>query len=250
MIFASPLLLSFRHPVLLIFIGGLAIFGLFQTSIRIIAGQYIPLVPRPKPPTPSDPSKSNETLGVATKIYVISLPHRTDRRSQMDQLRQTLGLKWTYIEGMDMNNEIIDKIVNSVRSIRAANASDSSFIWPLDLPSSDEWIDPWSPGFLTAHEPFYSSEPMLCATNNNTVVPYDRNAEPPEYRILTRARIACWYTHLSVIQGIANDSELKDDDAVIVLEDDIDMERDILDRLKYLWAFLPFDWDMVYLGEL
>jgi len=33
-----------------------------------------------------------------------------------------------------------------------------------------------------------------------------------------------------------------------VLEDDVDMERDIHARLKQVWSYLPKDWDVVFLG--
>ncbi|KAF9466935.1 hypothetical protein BDZ94DRAFT_1287967 [Collybia nuda] len=194
-------------------------------------------------------SNRNETLGVASKIYVISLSSRADRRKQMELLRESLGLRWTYVEGIDAKNDMIDKILNSVRSVRATNSSGSSFMWPEDFSQLDERIDIWSPGFLTSHGLTNSSEPMLCATQDNTVTPYDPMIEIPEYRLLTRARIACWHSHLLVIQSIANDPDLNDTDSVIVLEDDLDMERDVQARLGYLWPFLPADWDMVYLGH-
>lgn len=34
----------------------------------------------------------------------------------------------------------------------------------------------------------------------------------------------------------------------IILEDDIDMEKDIKPRLAELWEGLPTDWDIVFLG--
>lgn len=242
-------MVSFRHLVLLVLISPTVVFILFQIS-AYLAAQHSSLDLWLQTPSLEDYASHGEALGVAAKIYVISLQNRTDRREQMELLRESLGLRWTYIEGMDIDNEIIDKIMNSVRSIRATNSSDSSFTWPDSLPSSKEWIGPWSPEFLTPHEPIDSPEPMLCATQNNIVAPYDPEVRLPEYRFLTRGRIACWYSHLSVIQSIANDPNLNDTDSAIVLEDDVDMERDIQDRLEYLWVFLPVDWDMVYLGEL
>lgn len=242
-------MLSIRRLVFFFFIYVTAISILFQTIVYLTA-QYSSLGLWSKTLSPEDYASRNEVLGVAVKIYVISLQSRTDRREQMELLRESLGLRWTYVEGMDIDNEVVDKIMSSVRSIRAANSSDSSFIWPESQPSSNEWISPWSPEFLTPHEPVDSAEPMLCATQNNTIARHDPELQLPEYRFLTHGRIACWYSHLSVIQSIANDPNLNATDSAIVLEDDVDMERDIQDRLEYLWDFLPVDWDMVYLGGL
>ena len=39
-----------------------------------------------------------------------------------------------------------------------------------------------------------------------------------------------------------------DDDVALIFEDDIDMEWDLERRLRYLWSFLPDNWDMVLIG--
>ena len=38
-------------------------------------------------------------------------------------------------------------------------------------------------------------------------------------------------------------------EVALVLEDDVDMERDIQDRLENLIDKLPIQWDMLFLGE-
>ena len=194
-------------------------------------------------------AERNASLGVAKKIYVLSLPRRTDRRQEMDKLRKALGLRWRYISALDMNDQLVGRIMDSVRAIRAT--SSGLFSWPVDIPSPNERLSAWSPAFLSLSVKTPSSrpsEPMLCATKNNSVAAYEPNL--PEYAILTPARIACWYTHLSVMETVANDKSLKDDDAVIILEDDVDMERDIHARLRHVWTYLPKEWDIVFLGML
>lgn len=189
----------------------------------------------------------NAALAVAKKIYVLSLPRRTDRRQEMGRLRKALGLRWRYIDALDMNNQLVGNIMDSVRAIRATRSG--PFTWPTDIPPLNERLSAWSPGFLSLSVKTPASRPpvpMLRATKNNSVAAYEPNL--PEYMILTPARIACWYTHVSVMEVVANDQSLKDDDAVIILEDDIDMERDIHARLKHVWAYLPKEWDMVHLG--
>ncbi|PFH45031.1 hypothetical protein AMATHDRAFT_125371, partial [Amanita thiersii Skay4041] len=65
---------------------------------------------------------------------------------------------------------------------------------------------------------------------------------------LTPARVACWHSHLPLIHRIANKENLEMRDSVLILEDDIDMERDIRGQLAGMWPLLPDDWDIVYLG--
>lgn len=40
------------------------------------------------------------------------------------------------------------------------------------------------------------------------------------------------------------------DEAVVVLEDDIDMEFDLEKRLRGMWPALPKNWDIVMIGML
>ncbi|KAH9920314.1 uncharacterized protein B0H18DRAFT_1024791, partial [Fomitopsis serialis] len=107
-------------------------------------------------------------------------------------------------------------------------------------------------------EPLPSPAPMTCASNNYV------NGPPfelgiPGYMLLTPAKVACWHSHLKVIRRVA-DVRLMDEavlphenpsdvDAVsLILEDDIDMERDIHAKLREVWDLLPTDWDIVFLG--
>jgi len=225
--------------------SGFILFLLFQ-AIFNDEGHYLPSWSDFNALRISDPDR-NATLAVAEKIYVLSLPHRSDRRQEMDKLKAALGLRWTYVDAMDTKNKLVGRILDSVWVIRATN--DYLFTWPADMPPPNERISPWSPGFLSIPDiapGSRPSDPMVCATENNTVASYDLDL--PEVRILTPARVACWYSHLSVIEKVANDRSLKNDDVVIVLEDDLDMERDIHTRLRHVWTSLPKDWDMVYFG--
>ncbi|KAG6889036.1 hypothetical protein C0992_006604, partial [Termitomyces sp. T32_za158] len=195
-------------------------------------------------------SYQDDTLGIASRIYVLSLPVRADRRRDMEVLRKTLGLRWTYVKATDSRDAIVERIMDSVRLVRQLRPPNSVFVWPDQHVSSTEQIDVWDPVFLAASsarsgQPSHSP-PLVCASQNDTIVSYDQNL--PAYQILTAARIACWHSHLSVIYTIANDFTLRPDDAVIVLEDDVDMEQDIHRRLRKVWPFLPIGWDIVYLG--
>jgi hypothetical protein len=168
----------------------------------------------------------------------------------MEKLKEALELRWTYVDAMNMKNKLVGSILDAVKSIRTTNSD--PFTWPAVMPPPNEYIKPWSNEFfspLAAKVPtsrLSETETPLCATENNTVAPYEPNL--PEFLLITPARIACWYSHLSVIEKVANDRTLKGDDVVIVLEDDVDMERDIHARLRHVWTYLPKEWDIVYLG--
>lgn len=77
-----------------------------------------------------------------------------------------------------------------------------------------------------------------------------RLPELPYWRILTRAAIACWHSHIGVIRKVASETVQAGalDTGVLILEDDVDMELDIQQRIGRLWEALPPDWDMIFLG--
>ncbi|TFY60979.1 hypothetical protein EVJ58_g4794 [Rhodofomes roseus] len=101
-----------------------------------------------------------ETLGIASNIYVLSLPHRMDRRMSMERLRQTLGLQWTYINAIDSEADTTRNIYAHIHDRRArveegvvTGLLDDTFEWPnatsvdtlalsaspLGLSDSDYW---------------------------------------------------------------------------------------------------------------
>jgi len=72
----------------------------------------------------------------------------------------------------------------------------------------------------------------------------EENTPNPEWP-LKPVEIACWQSHIEVLRRIADG----DDDVALIFEDDIDMEWDLERRLRYLWSFLPDNWDMVLIGH-
>lgn len=202
-----------------------------------------------------------------SKIFVVSLPRRHDRQAQMEYLRSFLGLQWTYWDAVEAEDERISTILDKVHSIRseAANLSIDTiperirlpFRWPgnvdtlarsnVSLAATEAlfWALPTSsPPSSPPSEQNASRLPLTCAIADFTILPYD--ADLPEHKILNAPRVACWESHLSVIKEIA---ELEKDTFGVVLEDDVDLEKDIRSRLDRVWSYLPDDWDMVYLGR-
>ncbi|KAG9104680.1 hypothetical protein FRC06_000066 [Ceratobasidium sp. 370] len=74
------------------------------------------------------------------------------------------------------------------------------------------------------------------ATRVVTNTPSSRLLELPYWRILTR--VASESAHVGT-----------NDPGVIILEDDVDMELDIQQRISHLWQDLPSDWDILFLGQ-
>ncbi|KAJ2931029.1 hypothetical protein H1R20_g6066, partial [Candolleomyces eurysporus] len=165
----------------------------------------------------------------------------------------------------------------------------SSFTWPTDISSlaaSDKYLDYWDPSDspdLDDGSPFSqnASDALLPVTTLDYVLPVSGETATllQEYMLLSPRRIACWHSHLKLIHRIANsgvvhrpgNSNIISEDALdsassspetmyqkatatqraawLILEDDVDMERDINAQLSRLWKHLPDDWDIVFLGK-
>ncbi|KAJ3998361.1 hypothetical protein F5050DRAFT_1870849 [Lentinula boryana] len=61
---------------------------------------------------------STDILQSNESIYVISLPHRADRRIRMEFLRKYLGLNWTFIDATYADEEIVPTIMSNVYKLR------------------------------------------------------------------------------------------------------------------------------------
>lgn len=180
-----------------------------------------------------------------------------------------LGLRWTYVDAISSRDPLVDKLLAGVRFVRSAianstdsldngfrtllaqNAEDVDRIalsnHPIRIQESTFWVsaaNQTTPAIQTGVNGFVREDQLMtCATSAHDVIPY--SSDLPEYRVLTRARVACWQSHISLLERIANDGAF---DISVVLEDDIDMERDVAKRLRLLWPALPRGWDMVFLG--
>lgn len=247
---------------------------------------------------------------LAPRVYMISLSRRTDRRDRMMKLRAVTGLSWTFVDATDSSAEIVGRIMERVRWMRASvylHAIDASFrgwwsdhqdeklehsdtspkgseLWelPPSDPASADYVHPLPIPALP------DQRPSLEAATGNTIprlgparvsgqaLKFAQDLSPnedesssrpatrvatktfesrlpplPYWRTLTRGTIACWHSHWSVIRAIASEKTQADttDAGTIILEDDIDMESDIQQRISRLWEALPPDWDILFLGQ-
>ncbi|KAI9445538.1 hypothetical protein H4582DRAFT_1916072 [Lactarius indigo] len=223
-----------------------------------------------------------------SKTYVISLPRRADRRAQMGLLMDALHVDWTYTDAVEANSSAVTVVLRQVYTLRnqlesrlgyggegvQGSSTFPVFDWPRDIEAvihsqgplrpfgADFWTLPPSHGStdLATHASIVGSHtsthmpsarplasvdppPLACASGNNVSATFSSNL--PLYRHLTTAKVACWYSHFQTIRDVANGEY----EAVMVLEDDVDIEHDMDRRLQALWGALPRDWDIIYLGH-
>ncbi|KZP30275.1 hypothetical protein FIBSPDRAFT_701423, partial [Athelia psychrophila] len=212
------------------------------------------------------------SLGIASKIFVVSLPSRNDRREQMRHLLSALGLRWSYEDAVGSEMPVVGAIMRTVRRRRGFTKK-PTFRWPKDINAVASTLGPipragselWtsldshdSPHPQNASPPrnnsgaSLSSEiPLTCAIEDDTIPDHSPNL--PHNKILTLAKVAVWESHLSVVRMAAEDTStainVHGERVSIILEDDVDMEWDIHDRIEGIWSLLPKGWDAVFLGH-
>jgi len=214
------------------------------------------------PVLPSPDAPPHPYLGVASRIVVIGLERRADRRAHMEKLRRAMGLEFEWSNAMDLSDPRIFEIRERVRWARQESRKgvedlvpDLNFEWseevekmlkdgPPDEPVGIEHADIWS----LHDDARYTWLPSLPEVPNpDTRVPitvmggFNITMPTP----LSLAMVSCWYSHYQVMRSIADGP----DEAVVVLEDDIDMEFDLEKRLRGMWPGLPKNWDIVMIGH-
>ncbi|EJT99078.1 hypothetical protein DACRYDRAFT_82988 [Dacryopinax primogenitus] len=230
----------------------------------------------------ADRYKHSKSLGVFSRIYVVSLPSRIDRRERMQELAEALGIDVEYWNATDKNSPLVadlmerrrqriqldtstlqdlDKARNSTRKSNAIWPSDvlanqdNPLASPLGLKFADLWeLSPSAPHSSALIEPL----PLSLAPDNRPAIPCagpddglyapqtpQEVQDLPPWRILSPGMLACWHSHVGLLRRFTESH----DDAILILEDDVDVEFDIETRLHRVWTFLPKDWDAVYLGH-
>lgn len=213
------------------------------------------------------------SLGIASRTYVVSLPNRTDRRTSMERLKNSLSLDFSFFDAVPSDSPIIsamytklnferlqlnNPVIGDRGPLSAFTDGQGQFSWPPNILKEDSWSSTSSDEPLlfdnVTHDISNPSVPITCATENFTAGVPSSNSTPG-YLVLSPAKVACWYSHLQVIQIAAEITPLENADSgscnnvTLILEDDVDMERDIRSRLRAVWNLLPSDWDIVYLGR-
>ncbi|CAE7151322.1 unnamed protein product [Rhizoctonia solani] len=214
------------------------------------------------PAMPPPGTAPHPFLGVASRIVVIGLERRTDRREHMERIRRAMGLDFEWSGAIDLSDPRIAEIRERVRLAREESRKGLESLVPFinfawsdevermlangvpDEPVGVEHADIWS----SYEDPRYAQLPPLPKIPDpDTRVPVNHawgyNISMPTS--LSLAAISCWYSHYQVLRSVADGP----DQAAIVFEDDIDMEFDMEKRLREMWRALPVDWDVVMLGH-
>lgn len=198
-------------------------------------------------------------LGIASEVFVLSLPRRLDRRMSMDALSHALDFSFVYVDGVEAADARIDQILRVLRLERHAfRQKETTGVLNLEEPAGGDDLDgaDLSSNLMTSLDIVPDGElesdqllDLPCATPEDPF-PLPVNITElglfPPWRILSRGMIACWVGHLNIMRQIVK-SQLE---VAIVLEDDVDLEYDVSQRLIDMWPALPRDgWDIVMLGK-
>ncbi|KAI0651379.1 hypothetical protein C8Q79DRAFT_932983 [Trametes meyenii] len=242
--------------------------------------------------------QDDKVFGVFSGILVVSRPGRFDRRATMERLRLALGVPWTYVDAASYDDPVVKSIMDCVISVRRSShsstfrwplnwMSDGSVLeaskkfslrsQPTDLscfpPPANAPPSEFSSVYAAAVEvpiadvqtaegmrmafPSSPTEPMTCAEDEH-IHGIKFRPSMRSHMLLTSEKVACWYSHITAIQDIANTARHSSSpgnvstphqEAYLILEDDVDMEQAIARGVADVWSMLPSDWDMVYLGH-
>ena len=215
------------------------------------------------------------------RIYVVSLPSRTDRRETMSRIAKALGLTLTFIDATPKDAPVIAWIGERVLEVRKRKRTalekalgqpaneiggmGIGSVWlsrpgsqgasgTLELPSladdirwgGKDWV-----AYMREQESLRLADPKLkdVLKPNNPKFNLTAKLWDPLERIDARqilpAVLATWHSHMKAVQTM----QANGDASALVLEDDVDIEWDV----ERMWAAvhrrLPSNWEMAFLGH-
>ncbi|KAL1661220.1 hypothetical protein GGF50DRAFT_105509 [Schizophyllum commune] len=230
---------------------------------------------------PLDRLPHSRTLGL-TRIMVISLPHRTDRRARMSLLANALDADFGFFDGTLSTSDEITRIVEHVRVQREREGvllqptSDAGRRGPdepapQDLPhypfdgplevypdvSEPAGADLWT---LSPTDPRAPQPPLppIPVPDTRPDVPqimdtlertrwWIQDSGIPFHDFINGAVAACYHAHYSLLRTFAA-APGSPDDTLLILEDDVDIEFDFERTLRHAMQGLPADWDVLLPG--
>jgi hypothetical protein len=181
---------------------------------------------------------------------------------------------WHYHNATYAHTPLIDHFMRKVQAKRAKALEDPAewvtlpFAWPEDAGAnytSDKPLHatplPRAGAELWPQDPSHNNDvlnPMMCATNNFKLEKY--KTDVIQWRHLTPERVATFHSHMSAVRRVVDDNaRLKVDFSrhpnrtqthiSLILEDDIDIEWDARQRMEAVLPFLPWNWDVLFLGQ-
>lgn len=161
------------------------------------------------------------------------------------------GLKSIFYSSFLLSRTDSDYIASGTLPLAGAELWSSS--------SADSSPDPPPPSLILP-------TPMICAEDNFRLSAWSDTML--QWRFLTRERVAAYHSHLMAVRQIVDDNakarakaknpgsasskegeKAEKPRVALILEDDVDMEVDIEQRLEGLVPLLPENWDVLYLGK-
>lgn len=219
------------------------------------------------------------TLGFS-RIYVLSLPHRTDRRATMSKLAAALGIQVTFVDAVPKESGVVKWIAeraSEVRDLKRKLMADHlgvedshvggmgvGTIW-LTSSASKGGSKSNGPGlkdiaFPSLNQKAYNGKDWISylwdpSTDHSKLQPSDPSFDvskamhDPLERIperqISAATVSTFYNHLRVMREM----EANGDETALVLEDDVDVEWDLERRWRGMLRRLPHNWEAVFLGH-
>ncbi|SDA02888.1 BZ3501_MvSof-1269-A2-R1_Chr11g02779 [Microbotryum saponariae] len=208
-------------------------------------------------------------------IYVLSLPHRMDRRAEMTRLANALGVKLTFVDAALKDEPFIQWIgerVAETRELRrrvmakARKASPAS-IGGLHIGS--DWLTPYLdkkhlkvfPQFPSDRKRYPTGnwithlEALHTAGNHTSLKPIDEKFDlakalndPLEefaVRQVHEGIISTYWGQTRALKAVVQNG----DRAALIMEDDVDVEWDLERLWSRIHRKLPEDWDVTFLGH-
>jgi GR25 family glycosyltransferase involved in LPS biosynthesis len=224
-----------------------------------------------------------------SRIYILSLPFRTDRRERMTKLMRALGLDFEFVDATSKDAPVIQWIGERAAEIRRRKRellAESLDMLPEEVGGmgiGSIWLEPSQPlerivnldrpkknrkkvelpsladdeyhgtdwvSFLESAPRGYEFQPTY-DDFNVTEAMWDP-LEENSFRQINEAVIATWYSQTRVWKLM----EKNGDESALILEDDVDLEWDI-DRIwPNIWRRLPGEdngkvvpWQVTFLGH-
>ena len=206
----------------------------------------------------------NDMIGGDTKNRNITATAASTGDTGSDSSMTAKGFKWPESLSTLAEENLFYRVLNDTKALEQVDFS----------PGTTSLLD----------NDTFEELPLLCATDDNTIPSYpptapifntttnditnitDTNTNNipksvltsiPFHMILSTGMIACWYSHASLIYHIVHRHNRitnpqtwnGKEGVVIIFEDDIDVEWDLKDQLRKMWADLPMEWDIIMLGK-
>ncbi|KAK4046730.1 hypothetical protein OIV83_005835 [Microbotryomycetes sp. JL201] len=224
-----------------------------------------------KTTSPPRQMEHSPTLGFS-KIYVLSLPTRQDRRDEMSKLAKALGITVEFVDAANKDESFIQWIGERIAETRKqrrqlmAEAQNK----PVDsiggLGIGSQWLQPtldgkqpfpqfprderYPSGSWTAH-----LEAYFDAGNHTTLKPenpkFDLREALHDYREKRIVRqlhegiISTYWGQTRALKQVIRNR----DDTALILEDDVDIEWDVERLWSRIAMRLPEEWDVTFLGH-